>query len=633
MIRILVVDDRNIVRQGVRAILEGKPDLKIVGSANDGGDALEQTVILKPDVLIMDIEMPNVDGITATRQISQQFPEVKILIISSHEDREYIARALQAGASGYLLKDALRGDLERAIRSVYRGDVQIESRLLQKALTDSRQKSKHNGFAKQNSSKAAALQHSSSVAQNGAKSARSRSVPKINLNSDDNLDFSVDLSDRQRDDSPQSLFKFPWLIILGIIGLLIAIGTIVYALNLGDRQSIDASTQEAKPNTQSAIETITALGRIEPKGEKIVLSPPPDMGGTRIQELMVEEGQRVEKGQTIALLDNHELKKAAVATAQQEVAVARANLALTEAGAKTGDIEAKKAVIARLEAELAGKIQTQRASIARLKAQLQRETEAQQANLRRAKAELNNARSQFQRYQKLARDGAISIAELDSRRLTLETAREGVSEAQANYDRTRDTVAEEINEAQANTESTQNTIERQIQEAKASLASIAEVRPLDVQKATAELNKAIADLQQAQQDLELSYVKAPIASQVLRINARPGEIVTQDEGVVELGQTDRMVVIAEIYESDLRLISLGQQAEVVSEGGVFDAQLRGKVTHIRAQIGKKDVFNSDPTADVDTRVVEVEITLDPASSQKVSQFTNSQVVVKIDPNS
>ena len=216
--------------------------------------------------------------------------------------------------------------------------------------------------------------------------------------------------------------------------------------------------------------------------------------------------------------------------------------------------------------------------------------------------------------------------------MTLETAREGVKEAQANYDRTRDTVQEEIKEAQATTEETQNTIKRQIQEAKASLGSIAEVRPLDVQKATAELNKAIADLQQAEQDLELSYVKAPIASQVLRINARSGEIVTQDEGVVELGQTDSMVVIAEIYESDLRLISLGQQAEVISESGVFDDRLRGEVTHIRPQIGKKDVFNTDPTADVDTRVVEVEITLDSASSQKVSQFTNSQVVVKINPN-
>ena len=164
------------------------------------------------------------------------------------------------------------------------------------------------------------------------------------------------------------------------------------------------------------------------------------------------------------------------------------------------------------------------------------------------------------------------------------------------------------------------------------MASIAEVRPLDVQKATAELNKAIANLQEAQQDLNLTYVKAPIASQVLRINAHPGEMVTQSKGVVELGQTERMVAIAEIYETDIRQISLGQQATIISEGGVFDDEIRGEVTHIRSQIGKKDVFATDPTADVDTRIIEVKITLDPTSSQKVSQFTNSQVIVKINRN-
>ncbi len=106
-------------------------------------------------------------------------------------------------------------------------------------------------------------------------------------------------------------------------------------------------------------------------------------------------------------------------------------------------------------------------------------------------------------------------------------------------------------------------------------------------------------------------------------------MVSQDEGVVELGQTDRMVVIAEIYESDISQVSLGQQATIKSEGGAFKDELQGKVTHIRPQIRQQDIFDTDPAADIDTRIIEVKIALDSTSSQKVARFTNSKVVVTI----
>ena len=662
MIRILIVDDQNIVRQSIKAILEVKPELEVVGTASDGKSAIEQAAALRPDVLLMDIEMPKMSGITAIDKICQQFPKIKVLVLSGYENQEYIIQALQAGADGYLLKNTLVENLEQAIWSVYQGQSQIESRLLKKALTGDFIKGSTVPTVRRGSLvEDASVQPRASVKHNESNSTRKQSVSKIALDSNNNQDRSADfdprylknpgkssskigktkpmakqpeLSNHSRDRSSKtrlSIFsqsKNRWLIILGILGLLVAGVTIVYSLNFANRKPTTTAREDIEP----AIEAITALGRIEPQGEVITLSPPPNMGGTRIAELMVREGEQVQKGQVIALLDNHELKKAAVEIAQQEVDVAQVNLEIVKAGAKTGDIEAQEAVIKRLEAQLAGKIQTQEANIARLEAQLLRETEAQTANLGRSQAELKNARSQFQRYQKLAQDGAIAISELDSRRLTLETAQERVREAQANYDRTRDTLQEEIKEAQADTEETQNTIKQQIQEAQASLASITEVRPLDVQKAAAELGKAIANLKQTQQDLKLTYVKAPVTSQVLRINTRPGEMVAQDEGVVELGQTNRMVVVAEIYETDISQVSLGQQAEIISEGGVFDDLIRGEVTHIRSLIGKKDVFDSDPAADVDTRVIEVKITLDSTSSKTVSQFTNSKVIVKINRN-
>ena len=195
--------------------------------------------------------------------------------------------------------------------------------------------------------------------------------------------------------------------------------------------------------------------------------------------------------------------------------------------------------------------------------------------------------------------------------MTLDTARERVEEAEANLSRVVDTLTE------------------QIQEAKANLDRIAEVRDVDVYKAQAEVERASASLRQAQADLELAYVRAPINGQILKINTRAGEKVPQEEGIVELGQTDQMMVVAEIYESDIGKVRLGQKAAITSEGGAFTGQLKGTVSEIGLKIGKRDVLDTDPAADVDVRVVEVKILLDPESSRRVSSLTYAKVVVKI----
>lgn len=125
---------KNVVRQRLKAVLKHRPKLKIVGVAEDGNSALEQVKTLKPDVALVDIEMPGMNGITVTKNICQKFPETKVLILSSHEKQEYVLQAIESGAKGYVLKSTLAEDLELAIRSVYRGYSQIESRLLAKAL-------------------------------------------------------------------------------------------------------------------------------------------------------------------------------------------------------------------------------------------------------------------------------------------------------------------------------------------------------------------------------------------------------------------------------------------------------------------------------------------------------------------
>jgi DNA-binding NarL/FixJ family response regulator len=117
-IKILLVDDHAIVRQGLHSLLEKEPDIEVVGEAEDGREALELVSKLMPDVVVMDITMPNLNGVDATRQIMHEFPKVKVIALSMHSDRTFVVSMLKAGASGYVLKECLSDELVEAIRTV-----------------------------------------------------------------------------------------------------------------------------------------------------------------------------------------------------------------------------------------------------------------------------------------------------------------------------------------------------------------------------------------------------------------------------------------------------------------------------------------------------------------------------------
>lgn len=120
-VRILLGDDHTLVRQGIRKILEERSDWEVVAEASDGRDAVRQMASVQPDVAILDIGMPLLNGIDATRQIVRRFPSIRVLILSMHSDEAYIIQALKAGARGYLLKDAADTDLIRGVAAVAAG--------------------------------------------------------------------------------------------------------------------------------------------------------------------------------------------------------------------------------------------------------------------------------------------------------------------------------------------------------------------------------------------------------------------------------------------------------------------------------------------------------------------------------
>jgi two-component system response regulator NreC len=137
-IRILLADDHTMVRQGFRMILAAQPDMEIVGEAGNGREAVELASELKPDVVVMDVAMPELNGIEATRRITDDAPRTRVLALSMYKDSVYVREILRAGARGFLLKDAIDRDLLAAVRAVAKGEGYLSPQVSEAVLSDYR---------------------------------------------------------------------------------------------------------------------------------------------------------------------------------------------------------------------------------------------------------------------------------------------------------------------------------------------------------------------------------------------------------------------------------------------------------------------------------------------------------------
>jgi HlyD family secretion protein len=338
------------------------------------------------------------------------------------------------------------------------------------------------------------------------------------------------------------------------------------------------------------IKTVTALGRIEPEGEVIKLSAPVSGEGSRVEKILIREGDMVKVGQAIAILDNSDRLQAELTEAKAEVRIIQSKIAQIQAGVKQGEITAQKAIIDRLTVESQGDIDTQKATLEKLQ------------------AELLNAESENKRYQELYTEGAISASQRDSKSLNVETAKKSLEAAQSQLKKL------ELSSQQRK------------KEASATLDQISEVRKVDVEAAIAELNRAEVLVKKATINLQKAYVKSPQNGQVFEIHTHPGELITNN-GIADIGKTSQMYVIAEVYESDITKILQGKQVRIV--GDIFPQELQGKVERIGLLVSKQNLTNTDPSSNIDNRIVKVHIRLNTASSQQAAKFTNMQVKVII----
>lgn len=374
------------------------------------------------------------------------------------------------------------------------------------------------------------------------------------------------------------------IIVSSVAGIAVAAGSFYYTVG---------QHKPAEPVKPTPVhEPIAALGRLEPVSEVVSVSVSTTLKNDRVKQLLVQRGDRVPANRVIAILESYDRLQAALLEARERVSVAQAKLAQVKAGAKSGEIAAQRAEIARLQAQLQGEITTQAATIAR------------------RQSEVNIAQAEYDRYLALYREGAIAASTLDQRQLTLETAQAQLTEVQANRDR-----------ADA-------TWRTQITQAKATLNQIAEVRPVDVQAAQTEVKQANAAVRRAQAELNEAEIRAPIGGTVLEIHTKSGEAIAE-AGIMNLGGTNQMEVVAEVYQSDIDTIRNGQVTTITSDA--FAGEIQGTVRQIGQQVSQQKVFSNEPGENLDRRVVEVRIHLNAADSRRVANLTNLQVQVAIQP--
>ena len=455
-------------------------------------------------------------------------------------------------------------------------------------------------------------------------------------------------------------YQKKWIWLLAALGLL-AVPTAPYVAN-----QVSEATKPKPPVVVAPppkITSVTALGRLEPAGEVTKLTASSSQTAL-VRELLVREGEKVVPNQVVAVLDTVSMKQAQLAKAKEDIRFAQTNLDKVKAGAKGGEIAAQRSEVLRIQQELRGQVTTSKTILDRLKQQLIWDGTAQgdrvgelqkqlvgevatsESEVRRLTLVAQNTETELQRYQKLFDAGGTTAILLDSKRLARDTARQEIAKEQskrsqiievlrkqisgnsATKKRIDSTLIQQIKEAEATYNKNVATLNEQINQAKANVDRLVEVRPVDLRSAEAEIAKAQAAARQAQADLEMSYVRSPIAGEVFKIQTKPGE-APSNQGILEIAQNDQMMAVAEVYESDISKVKVGQIAEINSESGSFVGKIQGKVVQVGLQVAKKDVLKTDPAADVDSRVVEVKILIDPAQSNLIRGLTYSKVEVKI----
>ena len=301
-IKVVIVDDGEFVREMLKDYLSEDPSIQVVGTASDGHSAIASIQELHPDIAILDIEMPGLDGISACRAIVQRFPSIKVLILSSHDDAEYLNRAIQMGAKGYLHKATPPDEIIAAVHSIHKGYFQLGPGM-------------HEQIVRANNSRGV---ETSGFPANGKRS----NSGHLNVSANSGLDvedpqqpYSSNGGDSGKETAPDPYSMFDdaaemqksglkWLLTSSLVGLLAVGGWFGYAF-IKKRPSPPVSSANTAVQRQTLENLINVSGIVELGGQQIIKAP----GDVTVESVLVREQQQVEEGDVLLVLRDRQLQQ------------------------------------------------------------------------------------------------------------------------------------------------------------------------------------------------------------------------------------------------------------------------------------------------------------------------------------
>lgn len=542
ILRVILVDDQKFVQHKLQQMLSSEVDLKIVGVANDGETAIALVETLEPDVVLIDIEMPKMNGIEATKIIAERFPNCKILILSSYEHQEYVQNIIVAGADGYILKTTSAKDLVTAIHSVCNGYAHFGSQLFKKIQLA------------QNSERISGVESSKPLVFNDYLSLSQQSSPQ-------------QLALRQADELLPPVSKWlTWggISVVTIIALAIPASAIFKYKTVVKAQAIARPVEELHL-VQAAVEG-------------------------QVSQILVKKGQAVEKGEAIATLDlsRFQTKQNQLASGIKQQKLQLGQLQAQIIGLQnqiTAETERNQAEIAAARSQLAGSKRNYQDQNTEVTTQV----EESQAQVRAVVATLNAAQAKHNRYQSVAKAGAIGKNQLVEAELEVRQQEQELEAAQAKLKRAISALNPSTSEM--------NTDQQRIEQAKTSgRATIAglnrETEALIQQRIEIDLQleQDTAELNQVNQELTKTKITATATGTIFQLGLNnQGQMVQSGQEIAQIIPKNFQIEMkAAVSPQDISKLEVGQEAQMRVSACPYPDYgiLKGRVSQIAKDTSK-----------------------------------------------
>jgi DNA-binding NarL/FixJ family response regulator/multidrug efflux pump subunit AcrA (membrane-fusion protein) len=555
MIRILLADDDKFIRRTLCSYLESEPDIEIVATADNGKTALQLISELNPDLAFLDIEMPKIDGLTATEIIVKQYPQTKAVVLSSYDDREYVNKAIEAGAIGYLLKTITAEELSQAIRFLHKGYLQLAPGLSHK-LSPISSKTIETG---KNSALISPV-FASSPAKLVTQTARSSNISLYNA-----LDDFIPIFNRRT--------NIGGMILLGILGITVIMTNIPKSKAIVKSPALVSSAGQLYP-IQTTIEG-------------------------NIKDIKVTEDKLVKAGEVIATIEDSQLQ-----SQKQQLQENRklSKIQIDAIEAKIIDLNTQ--IVA--ENRIIDRILVTNGVDSYFDRQVDRNKDvSSQAELQKIREEIQLAKEDIDIYQKLELKGIIARSQVQKKENALKTAQAKLLKVQASSylshrDESRDETREQKLRERIQRQALKDSLER-------------EKKALKDEKNTLykQLNIYTQELQKLETNLKKAIVRAPFTGIIQKLDStKKGQFIQPGKIIAEIVPTQAPLVVRTLISArDIDKIQIGQIAKLSVDDCQNSSQtkLEGTVSSIVPYLGKSQQQAKANKLNTESRIYEVKI--------------------------